>query len=183
MILSLCVVSASQNCVSVCDRVCANEHTWLSCLQCKAASQCICLTGAKKQLWGAWKVPKLWPSPVSHLPASAIKVRQSSTLASLHLWHYTAHSLASTLLPSPIPPAACSSRRLSLTCHFFHQRLPSSYFLATASVKAGREPSEWKWWPLCPSSRFSCCEGWHMKEVLTDSCITLKRVSLWRTDL
>lgn len=62
------------------------KHTWLNCCQCKAACQRICLTGTNKQLWGAWKVPKLWPSPLSRLPASAIKVRQSFTLAHLHLW-------------------------------------------------------------------------------------------------
>lgn len=89
-------------------------------------------------------------------------------------------SLASTLLPSPTPPTTCTSRHLSLTCHFFHQRLPSSYLLAPALVKAEREPSEWKWGPLCPSSRFSCCEGKHIREVLIDSYITPKQVSLWR---
>lgn len=62
------------------------NHTWLSCLQREAACQRICLTATKKQLWGAWKGPKLWPSPMSRLPASAIKVRQSFTLAHLHLW-------------------------------------------------------------------------------------------------
>lgn len=160
--------------MKLCEHICANEHTWLRCVQCNAGSLCICLTGAKKQLWEARKVPQLCPSPVSHLPASAIKVRQSSTLASLYLWHYTAPSWLARFRPSPITPASCSSRHLSLTCHFFHQLLPYSYLLALASAKAGRKPSERKWWPLCPSSRFSCCGGWHIREVLTDSGIPTK---------
>lgn len=143
------VAPALQSCLSVTMFAQMNTHDWVV-PGFKAASLQICLTGAKKQLWGAWKVPKLWPSPVSHLPAGAIKVRQSSALASLYLWRRA----APRWLPSPTPAAALSSRRLSLTCQFFHQRLPASYPLAAASVKAGREPSKWKWWPLCPSSMF-----------------------------
>lgn len=100
------------------------KHTWLSCCQREAACQRICLTGTNKQLWGAWKGPKLWPSPMSRLPASAIKVRQSFTLACLHLWRCAPpRRLAHSYLP-PFLPASSSSRRLSLTCQFFHQRPP-----------------------------------------------------------
>lgn len=100
------------------------KHTWLNCCQCKAACQRICLTGTNKQLWGAWKVPKLWPSPMSRLPASAIKVRQSFTLAHLHLWRCAPPRRLAQRDPPPTLPASLSSRRLSLTCHFSHQRPP-----------------------------------------------------------
>lgn len=102
-VILLCVASTS---IKVCEskRVCENEHTWLCPLQCSPASPCICLTGANQQLWGAWKVPRHCHSPVSNLPASHIKVRQSSTLASLHLWHYAAPSwLARSYPPLPLP--------------------------------------------------------------------------------
>ena len=111
-----------------CEHVCSNEHTWLHRLRCKAASLCICLTGARKQLWGAWKVPKLCPSPVSHLPASAIKVRQSSTLASPYLWHYAAtHWLARSCPPTPLPPLAAQGICHSPVISFINSWLPPTF--------------------------------------------------------
>ena len=47
-------------------------------------------------------MPQLCPSPVSHLPASAIKVRQSSTLASLYLWHYASPRPLTLLCRPPL---------------------------------------------------------------------------------
>lgn len=70
-----------------------------------------------------------------------------------------------SLLP-PHPRGVCHSPVIS----FINAHL-TSYLPATA--KAGREPSEWKWWPLCPSFRRSC-EGWRIREVLSDRCILLK---------
>lgn len=141
-----------------CERVCTNEHTWLHCLLCKAASLCSCLTGSKKHLWGAWKDFQLCPSPVPHMPVSAIKVRQSSTLASLYLWHYTVpHWLArlhhSPTLPPFVPQGVCHSPVIS----FINSWLPPT-FSHRPRRRREWEPSERKWWPLCPSSRFSCCE-------------------------
>lgn len=154
--------------------------TWLSCFQRRAACQRICLTGTNKQLWGAWKGPKLRPSPLSRLPASAIKVRQSFALARLHLWRFAPPRLLarSYLPPRPScllvpPPGVCHSSVSS-----FINAHPTSDLPATA--EAGREPSEWKWWPLCPSFRPSC-EGWRTREVLSDRCVALKRASpTWR---
>lgn len=149
------------------------KHTWLSCFQCKAACQCICLTATNKQLWGAWKVPKLWPSPMSRLPASAIKVRQSFTLAHLHLWRCAPprwravpYLLTPPSLLPPYPRGVCHSPVIPFINAHLTSDLP-------ATAKAGMEPSEWKWWPLCPSFRRSC-EGWRIREVLPDRCILLK---------
>lgn len=139
-----------------CDHVGSNEHGRLRCLQHEAASQHICPTGANKQLWGACKVPKLWPSPVSRLPAGAIKLRQSPTLASLYLWRYTAPRWLECLHPPPtLPPPTLQGICHSPVISSIDARLPQT----AASVKVGREHSKLKWWPLFPSSRFNCCEG------------------------
>lgn len=152
-----------------------STHDWI--VSSEDACVCNCPTGSMMQLWGASKVSQLCPSPVSHMPVSAIKVRQSSTLASLYLWHYTAPRLLARLhycpsLPLLAPRGICHSPVIS----FINSWLPPTF-----SHWPGRrrewESSERKWWPLCPSSRFSCCDGWHISEVLTDSSITLKQVS------
>lgn len=112
------------------------------------------------------------------MPVSAIEVRQSSTLASLYLWHYTAPRWLARLYHSPslpplVPQGICHSPVIS----FINSCLPPTFSHCPAWRRQW-EPSERKWWPLCPSSRFSCCDGWHISEVLTDSRVALKQVSL-----
>lgn len=85
------------------------------------------------------------PHLVHLLPGSAIKVRQSSTLASFHLWRCAAArpgQRAPTLshpLPPFVPQGDCHSPVISFI------NIICSHLPATAAAEAGEEPLERKW--------------------------------------
>lgn len=159
---------------SVCEHICANNHTWLRCLQREGASLCICLTGATRS---SCEEPASFPKAAPHLchlclPAPSRCVSLTS-LASFHLWHYS--SLASTLPSSPTAPTSCFSRHLSLTCHFFHQLLVVTFSQQPRRRRERNHRSE-NGDHFVPVGGFAASKS----EAMTDSHFTLKHGSPWQ---
>lgn len=124
-------------------------------------------------------VRSLQASPKVPLTCVTSAYQRHQGASVLLLWHlftcgtiprWLAHRYPHPLLPSLFLKA-------SVTHLSFLSSTPGFHLLATAPTKAEKEPSERKWWPLCPSSRLCCFKEWHITEVVTDSHFTLQHIS------
>lgn len=127
-------------------------------------------------------VRSLQASPKVPLTCVTSACQRHQGASVLLLWHlftcgtiprWLAHRYPHPLLPSLFLKA-------SVTHLSFLSSTPGFHLLATAPTKAEKEPSERKWWPLCPSSRLCCFKEWHIMEVVTDSHFTLQHISAWK---
>lgn len=127
-------------------------------------------------------VRSLQASPKVPLTCVTSACQRHQGASVLLLWHlftcgtiprWLAHRYPHPLLPSLFLKA-------SVTHLSFLSSIPGFHLLATAPTKAEKEPSERKWWPLCPSSRLCCFKEWHITEVVTDSHFTLQHISPWK---
>lgn len=127
-------------------------------------------------------VRSLQASPKVPLTCVTSACQRHQGASVLLLWHlftcgtiprWLAHRYPHPLLPSLFLKA-------SVTHLSFLSSTPGFHLLATAPTKAEKEPSERKWWPLCPSSRLCCFKEWHITEVVTDSHFTLQHISPWK---
>lgn len=83
------------------------------------------------------------PSPVSHPPASAIKVHQSSALAALYLWQYAApRRLAHSCPPPSFPPFAPQGICHSPVISFINSWFPPAFLHRPCRRREGNHRSE-----------------------------------------
>lgn len=104
----------------------------------------------------SFEEPPRSPNSAPHLCHICLPV--PSRCVNLPPWHLftcgTALHLAGERASTFPHPSHLLLLKASVTHLSFLSSTPAS---RTGPAKAGREPSKWKWWPLCPSSRFSRC--------------------------